>query len=165
MSLHNSRMPNMWNISPGSKVRLFALLLMCALMLATAAAQAQGTVRLVLKGYDPVAYFKLGAARQGDSAFSFDWDGGRYQFISAEHRDLFAADPERYAPNFGGFCTGFMARGVRSEGDPHGWVIQDGRLYIFGQAKFRDVALADPSFVASRLAAARNHWQKLKPGP
>jgi YHS domain-containing protein len=158
-------MPMMWNMLPGSQSRLFALIVACALLLATAAAHAQGTVRLVLKGYDPVAYFKLGAPRQGDPAFSLDWDGGRYQFISAEHRDLFAADPERYAPNFGGFCTGFMARGVRSEGDPHGWVIQEGRLYVFGQAKFRDVALADPNFIASRLAAARSNWQKLKSGP
>lgn len=134
------------------------------LLLAALPAIAQESVRLVLKGYDPVAYFKLGAPTQGDARFSHDWDGGRYYFVSAEHRDLFIADPERYAPQFGGFCTGSMSRGVRSEGDPHGWLIHEGRLYVFGQARFREAALSDPDFLASRLPGARANWQKIKPG-
>lgn len=125
---------------------------------------AQDTVRLVLKGHDPVAYFTLGAPTKGDPRYGHEWDGGRYLFVSAEHREMFIADPERYAPQFGGFCTGFMSRGIRSEGDPGGWVIHEDRLYVFGQARFREVARSDPAFLPSRLEGARKNWQVLRTG-
>jgi YHS domain-containing protein len=144
--------------------KLFALLLATAVVASAGLASAQGTMRLVLKGYDPVAYFTDGKPVQGDANFAYEWDEGRYHFASAKHRDMFAADPERYAPNFGGYCTGAMSRNVRAEGDPEGWVIQEGKLYVFGQAKFRAIALADPAFVASLLENARKHWRDFKRG-
>lgn len=144
---------------------LFAWLLAAALTAPAGGAAAQGAMRLVLKGYDPVAYFTEGKPVKGDARYVYEWDEGRYHFASAEHRDLFAADPERYAPNFGGYCTGSMARNVRNEGDPEGWVIQDGKLYVFGYAKWRSVALADPTFISSRLDSARRNWREFKRGP
>lgn len=125
---------------------------------------AQGTTRLVLKGYDPVAYFTEGKPVKGDAKFAHDWDEGRYHFASAKHRDMFAADPERYAPQFGGYCTGSMARDVRAEGDPDGWVIQNGKLYVFGQAKFKQVAESDAAFLPPRAENARKHWREHKRG-
>lgn len=144
--------------------KLLALLFAAALAAAAGIACAQGTMRLVLKGYDPVAYFTEGKPVQGDAKFAYEWDEGRYHFASAKHRDVFAADPERYAPHFGGYCTGSMSRDVRNEGDPEGWVIQEGKLYVFGQAKFRAVALADPTFIPPRLENARKHWRAFKRG-
>jgi hypothetical protein len=52
--------------------------------------------------------------------------------VNAKHREMFIADPDRYVPQFGGYCTGSMARGVRNEGHPEAWVILDGKLYVFG---------------------------------
>jgi YHS domain-containing protein len=121
---------------------------------------AQNAVRLVLKGHDPVAYFTEGKAVKGSPEFSHDWDGGRYHFASATHRDMFAADPERYAPQFGGYCTGAMSNNVRNEGDPEGWVIQDGKLYVFGMARFKPIAEADPKFIESRAERAARHWRE-----
>ena len=58
-----------------------------------------------IEGYDPVAYFTEGRPVEGASAFSHDWMGATWYFASAENRDRFAADPERYAPQYGGYCA------------------------------------------------------------
>lgn len=117
-----------------------------------------------ISGYDPVAYFTDGKPVKGDSRYAYDWDEGRYHFSSARHRDMFAGDPDKYAPQFGGYCTGSMSRGVRNEGDPQGWVIKDGRLYVFGAAKFKEIAEKDPDFIPSRLDNARKHYANRKRG-
>ena len=121
-------------------------------------------VRLVLKGYDPVAYFTESKPVKGDPKYVYEWDEGRYHFASAKHRDMFAGNPDKYAPQFGGYCTGSMSRGVRNEGDPEGWVIKDGKLYVFGAAKFKAVAESDPQYLPSRLDNARKNWQERKRG-
>src|SRR5215213_5548097 len=94
-----------------------AALLVAATTLFAGPALAQN-LRVVLNGHDPVSYFTDGKPMKGDPKLSYDWDDGRYYFASAEHRNMFAANPERYAPQFGGYCTGSMARGVTAEGDP-----------------------------------------------
>lgn len=138
------------------KSALFATSLAALAAGATALAQ---EARVVLKGHDPVAYFTVGKATKGDPKYSYDWDEGRYHFASAKHRDMFAADPEKYAPQFGGYCTGSMARNVRNEGDPDGWVIKDGRLYVFGAAKWKEIAEKDPNFIPNRVENATKNWK------
>jgi YHS domain-containing protein len=59
---------------------------------------------LALQGYDPVAYFIDGKPVKGSPEFTATHNGGRYQFASAEHRDLFNQSPAKYEPQFGGFC-------------------------------------------------------------
>jgi YHS domain-containing protein len=58
---------------------------------------------VAIKGYDPVAYHTEGRAVEGKSKFSYNWNDAKWYFSSAENRDLFAADPERYAPQYGGY--------------------------------------------------------------
>jgi YHS domain-containing protein len=130
----------------------------------TGATLAQDKVRVVLKGYDPVAYFTDGRPTKGDPKYAYDWDEGRYYFANAGNRDMFAGDPEKYAPQFGGYCTGSMSRGVRNEGDPEGWTIQDGKLFVFGAAKYKAIAESDPQYIPSRLENAQKHWQAKKRG-
>jgi YHS domain-containing protein len=131
-----------------------------ALAVGTATAAFADNVRLVLKGYDPVAYFTEGKPTKGDPKYAYDFDEGRYYFSNAKHREMFAGDPDKYAPQFGGYCTGSMSRGVRNEGDPQGWVINDGKLYVFGNgAKGRETALSDPQFLPARLPAAQKNWK------
>ena len=117
-------------------------------------------IRLVIKGYDPVAYFTEGKPTKGDPKYAYDFDEGRYYFSSPKHRDMFKNDPDKYAPQFGGYCTGSMSRGVRNEGDPEGWVISDGKLYMFGNgAQGRETALKDPNYLPARLPAAAQNWK------
>ena len=83
-----------------------------------------------IRGYDPVAYFTLGEAKPGDSAISLDYQGAVWHFASAEHRDLFAADPEKYAPQYGGYCAWAASQNYVASTDPEAWQIVDDKLYL-----------------------------------
>jgi hypothetical protein len=86
--------------------------------------------RIALKGYDPVSYFTAGAPEKGSDDFWFAFDDAVYLFRSAEHRAMFAADPERYAPQYDGFCAAGVSKGYKTEPDPEAWVIANGKLYV-----------------------------------
>lgn len=86
--------------------------------------------RLALRGYDPVAYFTLGHPEKGDEAFSMAFDDAIYRFKTAEHRAMFAADPEKYAPQYAGFCAAGVSKGLKIEPDPEAWAIVGGKLYV-----------------------------------
>jgi len=58
---------------------------------------------IAIKGYDPVAYHTEGRAVKGNKNFSYQWNDAEWHFASAENRDLFAASPDRYAPQYGGY--------------------------------------------------------------
>jgi hypothetical protein len=88
---------------------------------------------LAIKGYDPVAYFADGRPVRGLPEIAYEWDEHRYRFASAEHRDLFKADPVRYAPQFANFCAMSLAKGELVEADPESWLINANKLYIFGK--------------------------------
>ncbi|KFG70755.1 YHS domain-containing (seleno)protein [Microvirga sp. BSC39] len=87
---------------------------------------------LAIRGYDPVAYFTAGTPTPGLPEFELEWDEHRYRFSRAEHREIFKADPVRYAPQFANFCAMALAKGQIVEADPKAWLINDGKLYIFG---------------------------------
>jgi hypothetical protein len=88
---------------------------------------------LAIKGYDPVAYFTIGTPVRGLPEIEYEWDEYRYRFSRPEHRDLFKADPVRYAPQFGNFCAMALTRGELDEANPENWLISDGKLYVFGK--------------------------------
>jgi YHS domain-containing protein len=86
---------------------------------------------VAIKGYDPVAYFVDGKAVEGNEQYSHRWLGATWHFASAEHRDLFAKEPSRYAPQYGGYCADGVSFGtVTTNVDPRAWRIIDGKLYI-----------------------------------
>ena len=106
--------------------------------------------RLAIKGYDPVAYFTLGKATPGDPRYEYAWDGLVYRFASAEHRDLFKGDPERYAPQYGNLCTAALSRGFRVISDPLNWTIQNGRLHLFGKPVGPEIMARDAVAMKAR---------------
>ncbi len=83
-----------------------------------------------IRGYDAVAYFEDGQPQPGSAAFSHDWKGAVWLFASAAHRDAFATDPERYAPQFGGYCAYAVSKGHALEARPEIWSIVDDKLYL-----------------------------------
>jgi hypothetical protein len=85
---------------------------------------------IALKGYDAVAYFTKQAPIAGSAAFTHRWGNATWQFASAENRDAFAADPERYAPQYGGYCAFALSRGFIADIDPDSWAVEGGRLYL-----------------------------------
>jgi len=153
-------------MGPSRAILHYILLPLAALLLPVAGCFAQADqskpVRVVLKGHDPVAYFTEHKPVKGNPSISYDWDGERYLFASAANRSKFAATPERYAPQFGGYCTGTMARGARAEADPAAFIIADGKLYMFGQTKFKDMAEKDSAWLAGKVVVASDHWRTKK---
>jgi YHS domain-containing protein len=91
-------------------------------------------VPLAIKGYDPVAYFTAGKPARGLPEIEYEWDEQRYRFSSAANRELFKADPVRYAPQFANFCAMSLAQGELVEANPENWLVSDGKLYIFGKS-------------------------------
>ncbi|MCR9135796.1 MAG: hypothetical protein NXI27_07375 [Alphaproteobacteria bacterium] len=88
------------------------------------------TTGLALRGYDPVAYFTAGAPTEGDFQITATHNGATYRFASEENKALFVANPEAYAPAYGGFCAFGTAMGFKFDGDPHLWRIVDNKLYL-----------------------------------
>jgi YHS domain-containing protein len=157
---------------PRSGFRATAILLTLALGVAVAASAADrsavapvnATNGIALKGYDPVAYFTVGQAMPGRDAYIFSWKGLPYRFASAENRDRFAADPDKYVPRYGGYCAYAMAIDRIADIDPERWAIVDGKLYLnnnrFAHAlwsvnKRANIAAADGNWAAFPKAVAQ----------
>lgn len=81
-------------------------------------------------GYDVVAYFTDGKPQKGRAEFHADWHGASWWFLSAEHRDRFLQMPERYAPQYGGYCAFAAAHGGLTPGSGRRWKIVDDKLYL-----------------------------------
>jgi len=114
-----------------------------------------------VKGTDVVAYFDEGRPVQGSADFEYEWKGARWRFASADHRDRFAADPERYAPAYGGYCAYAVAHGTTADIDPEAWKIVDGRLYLNLNARVKALWEKDvPGFIARADAS----WPRLLDG-
>lgn len=96
-----------------------------------------GPDRVAIKGYDTVAYFTKAQPIKGKPEFSFSWNDAQWYFTNTAHRDLFAANPEHYAPEFGGFCSMALAVGKVKDIDPEVWTIIDGKLYLNFSKTFR----------------------------
>jgi YHS domain-containing protein len=83
------------------------------------------------KGYDVVSYFTTKKPTQGSDKFTASYGGVTWQFASAENRDMFKADPAKYAPQFGGYCAWGVAQGKLFDIDPvNGWTVSNGKLYL-----------------------------------
>ena len=108
-----------------------------------------------IRGYDPVAYFEAATPTKGDDAFQHRWMGATWLFASQENRDAFAAEPERFAPRFGGYCAYAVSRGSTASTDPEAWRIVDGRLYLNYSRRIQSKWLKD---VPGNIAKAEANW-------
>lgn len=112
---------------------------------------------VAIRGYDTVAYFTEGKPIKGKSEFEHAWQGARWHFANTTHRDMFAVNPERYAPRYGGYCSMGLAIGEFSDADPEVWTIVDGKLYL-NKAKFvQEMWQKDPD---AYIVASELNWKK-----
>jgi YHS domain-containing protein len=105
------------------------------LVLATSLAAAAGAVNVdrsgvAIHGYDPVAYFTQNQPVKGDARWAHAHEGATYWFASDEHRKAFAAAPQQYAPQYGGYCAYGVSQGAKPDVDPNAFAIVDGKLYL-----------------------------------
>ena len=112
---------------------------------------------LMLAGHDVVAYFTEGAHRLGRPDVKSVYKEVTFRFSKTEHKALFDAGPEKYIPQFGGYCTNGIAYAIPWGGDADTWRIIDGKLYIFGGAGSRDAFLLD---VPRNMALANKYWNE-----
>ncbi len=91
---------------------------------------AAGWGDFAIRGYDTVAYHLESKPVKGDSEYTADWNGATWRFASAENRDRFVEDPERWAPRYGGYCAWAVSNNYTAKTDPDAWSIVDGRLYL-----------------------------------
>ncbi len=85
---------------------------------------------LAIRGYDPVGYFTEARAVLGDPDITYDWSGATWRFASLEHLAQFTSDPNRFAPQYGGYCAWGVNFGYTASTDPNSWAIRDGKLYL-----------------------------------
>ncbi len=141
---------------------LFAL----TLVILSACGQGPGTPSAVnttdrgvaIYGYDPVAYFLEEKPVQGNADQKATWNGADWHFSSPEHKALFIEKPEKYAPQFGGYCAYGISQNTAADIDPNSWTIVDGKLYLNLNA---DVQNLWRSKRDSFIRAANTNWPEM----
>lgn len=149
-----------------TSIAFAAVLMVLAAVAAPRPASAEALNRtdkgVLIHGMDPVAYFTDGKPVQGSALYTAEYDGAEVRFSSPANRDAFTADPERYMPAYGGYCSYGVRHGKKFDIDPDAWAIVDGRLFlqldhgtqlIWKQETEENIAIAD------RL------WPQLEPMP
>jgi YHS domain-containing protein len=112
-----------------------------------------------IKGYDVVAYFTDNAASKGLKQFSYAWQGTVWYFKSQSNRDAFKASPEKYAPQFGGYCAYGVSEDHKSPIDPKAFTILNNKLYLNYSGAVKKVWLKD---TVERIEKAEKLWMTLK---
>ena len=141
---------------------LLAALILSAASLASLGGRAEAVNApggLAASGYDVVAYFTLGKAARGSPQFTQAFQGVTYRFASAANRDLFAADPARYLPAYGGYSAYGVASGRLVAPNPEVFTIHEGRLYLDASREMRSLWLRDPALY---IARANEAWLGLR---
>jgi len=110
-------------------------------------------------GYDVVAYFTDGEPTKGSSRYTSQYQGATYMFSKADHKEMFDADPAKFAPQYGGYCAFGTAMGRKFDGDPHAWKIVDGKLYLNLNQKVQERWNGNiPGFIKG----ADNNWSIIR---
>jgi YHS domain-containing protein len=139
-----------------SFLRMLPMLLSTAVLIGCASAglvfEKEG---VALRGYDPVAYFTQGQPVKGLAQFQAQHQGAVFHFASDANRAAFVAAPEKYAPQYGGYCAFGMASGYKAATDPAAFTVQGGKLYLNYNREVQKMWSAD---VAGFVKKADSNW-------
>lgn len=117
------------------------------------------SAKIALKSHDPVAYFTVGKPVLGSEKYSHEHEGAIYRFSSAENLATFKADPAKYAPQHGGFCRMGAALGLKLDGDPNLFRVDNGKLSVYSYPAALKGFSKD---VAGNGANADKKWPTIK---
>lgn len=112
---------------------------------------------LMLFGADVVAYFTESRYVQGSPEHASTFEGVGFHFVSAEHKAMFDADPSAYVPQYGGYCTNGIAFGIPWGGNAEDFLVEDGKLYIFGGELSQKAFMLDRD---ANMALAEKYWNE-----
>jgi YHS domain-containing protein len=116
-----------------------------------------GDKHLMLFGHDVVSYFTEGTHKPGSPAIKSVYKDVTFRFSTPEHKAMFDRSPEKYLPQFGGYCANGIAYAIPWGGDADTWRMIDGKLYIFGGHGSLDAFMLDPS---RNMALANKYWDE-----
>lgn len=114
---------------------------------------------VAIDGYDPVGHLQENRPVKGTAAYKYKWKDAEWHFASAKNRDLFASNPEKFSPQYGGHCANGMSEGHKVSGNPEIWRIVDGKLYYFYSHNGRN---RWSNNTAQWIIDAQRNWEKLK---
>jgi len=112
-----------------------------------------------ISGYDPVAYFKEGRGVKGSKAFTTKWNDATWYFSSKQNLDSFVKSPQKFAPQYGGYCAYGMSDGHKAPTDPAAWTIVNGKLYLNYSLKVKEYWNKEQQ---ERIKKADDYWPELK---
>ena len=116
-----------------------------------------GVSGVMLKGHDVVAYFAQSKHALGSAQITSVYEGSTFRFASAENKALFDKEPAKYLPQYGGYCANGVVYGIPWGGDADSWIMQDGKLYIFGGQGSKDGFLVD---IKKNTELADKYWKE-----
>lgn len=112
-----------------------------------------------IHGYDPVAYFKEGKPLMGKKEFSTLWNGAQWCFSSKQNLEAFKSNPEKYAPQYGGYCAYGTSEGHKAPTQPDAFTIVNGKLYLNYN---KDVKTEWSKNQKERIQKADQNWPMVK---
>lgn len=110
---------------------------------------------IAIRGYDAVAFMTLGKALKGNEDFSYEWKKATWYFSSQENLDAFKKEPERFAPQFGGYCAYAVGNNYLYRSDPKYWMIVNGKLYLNANRQAQELWSQD---VPGYIAKGNRNW-------
>ncbi|NKB65764.1 MAG: YHS domain protein [Candidatus Latescibacteria bacterium] len=137
---------------------LFLAALLLAALPAVQALEPTFAVRVAIHGYDTVAYFTQSKPVPGTPQYSFKWQQATWFFATPEHRDQFKKEPQKYAPQYGGYCAYAISNNSTAKIDPQAWTIVADKLYLNYNAKIQQRWLQNRD---GRIAQADKNWPGL----
>lgn len=114
---------------------------------------------VAIKGFDPVAYTAQQRAVQGTSEFTSTYKGSVFRFVNAGNRDAFIANPEKFAPQYNGFCAYGVSRGYKAATSPDAFSVIDGKLYLNYNAEVKMIWAKD---VQGYVGKADARWPEVE---
>jgi enamine deaminase RidA (YjgF/YER057c/UK114 family) len=151
----------MWELCP-PRLKPSATLLGAFLAIVLAPPAQSEEPRLSISGYDPVAYFTEGKPVQGKTEFEYLWHKLRWRFANDQHREMFVKNPDRYTPQYDGYCAMGVSAGEaghKDTADPEAWAIVDGKLYLTHMSQAMDAWRQNPADYIKRADA---NWAAVK---
>lgn len=119
------------------------------------------TAEGAIRGYDPVAYFKQNKAVKGSKDLHYTWQQAEWHFANQANLEAFKANPEKFAPQYGGYCAYGVAQGYAPEIDPQAFKVTNGKLYLnLSRAVLKKWQQDIPGYVKD----ADKNWPELKAG-
>jgi YHS domain-containing protein len=112
-----------------------------------------------IQGFDPVAYFKEAKPVKGKSEFSYAWKGSTWYFSNQENLNDFKANPDKFAPQFGGYCAYGVADGHKASTSPDAWTVVNGKLYLNYDKDVRELWKKDQKVF---IKTAEEKWPQVK---